>query len=139
MILKEKNVSPKNFELSAKKQCNRIKAASIALPLIFLVTACSDDRSPEEKAHAQCVDSISAFVMSQSFVEKKLKSPSTAKFPSYSDEGVKVVYEGECKHKVLAYVDSQNSFGAMLRTKYYAEVQNKKGTDTWVLLELQVE
>ena len=120
---------------------NKGNIASLSLLSFFLVLAAgsSDDRTPEQKAQANCEDTTSAFVMSQEFVTKKLKAPSTAKFPYTSDEGVNVVYQGECKHKILAYVDSQNSFGAMIRTKYYAEVQNKKGTDTWILLDIQME
>ncbi len=107
---------------------------------IFLVLAAgsSDDRTPEQKAEDNCKDTDMAFVMSQTFVEDKLKSPSTAEFPYSSSKGVNVHYQGECRHKISAYVDAQNSFGAMIRTKYYAEVQNEKGTDIWRLLNLKL-
>lgn len=120
---------------------NKSHIASLAMLSFFLVLAAgsSDDRTPEEKAQAECENKTSAFIMTQEFVTKRLKSPSTAKFPHASDDGVNLAYQGECKHKVLAYVDSQNGFGAMIRTKYYAEIQNKKGTDTWILLDLQME
>lgn len=107
---------------------------------LFLVFAAgsSDDRTPEQKAKDDCEDTIMAFIMSQSFVEKRLKSPSTADFPYAHDEGVRISYQGECKHKIWAYVDAQNSFGATIRTKYYAEVQKEYGTDSWRLLDVQM-
>ncbi len=101
---------------------------------IFFAFGSSDDRTPEEK----CADGTTAFVMSQSFVEKRLRSPSTADFPYTSSEGVRMQYMGECTHKIWAYVDAQNAFGATIRTNYYTELQNKKGTDEWRLIDLKM-
>lgn len=83
-----------------------------------------------------CADETAAFVWSQDFIREKLKSPSTAKFPSSYETGVSIKYMGNCTHKVFAYVDSQNGFGATIRTKYYALMQNKKGTSEWSPLEI---
>ena len=107
---------------------------------VFLLLAfgSSDNRTPEQRAEDRCKDTTMAYVMSQQFVERSLKSPSTAEFPYSSSEGVRITYQGECKHKVAAYVDAQNSFGAMIRTRYEAVVQNEKGTETWRLLDLQM-
>ncbi len=88
--------------------------------------------------NSECENAIAAFVMAQKFVEERLKAPSTAKFPYSSSEGVRIEYQGDCKYKVRAYVDAQNSFGAMIRTRYYAEVQNTKGTDKWRLLDISM-
>ena len=89
-------------------------------------------------AGENCTSTTMAYLMSQDFVEKRLKSPSTAEFPYTLSEGVKIMYQGECRHAIFAYVDAQNSFGATVRVKYYAEVQNQKGTDTWLLLDLKM-
>jgi len=111
------------------------QAISLVTFAIFIVLAVgSKEQTPEEK----CADTTAAFVMSQEFVKKRLKAPATAEFPYTSSEGVSVIYLGDCKHKILAYVDAQNSFGAKIRTRYSAEVQNEKGTDTWRLLDLQM-
>ncbi len=69
------------------------------------------------------------------FVTAKLKAPSTAKFP---DESEDKVYTDKTKanvYYVKGYVDSQNSFGAMLREKYICEVKNDNGH--WVEIETQ--
>ena len=116
------------------------KIASLVTFMIFLLlaTGSSDSRTPEERAADRCEDEIMAFVMSESFVEGRLRAPSTADFPSFSSEGVRVTYLGDCKHRVSAYVDAQNAFGGIVRTRYVAEVQNELGTDTWRLLSLDM-
>lgn len=57
-----------------------------------------------------------AFVYGKEYVKQNLKAPSTAKFGSYGNSSVQH-YTG-CKFVVTGYVDSQNSFGAMLRSNY---------------------
>ena len=98
-------------------------------------------KAAEEKAQDDekaCSSDVSAFVMSQTFVKQRLKAPSTADFPYISSDGVQTQYKGNCTHQVLAYVDSQNSFGAKIRTKYYVKLKNEKGTDSWKLLEIKL-
>jgi hypothetical protein len=50
-----------------------------------------------------------------------------------------VTYVGECTHEVLSYVDAENSFGAKIRSQYYAKLKNDKGTDNWQLITLKME
>lgn len=59
-----------------------------------------------------------AYFVAQSFVEKRLVSPSTAKFPTISQ--ISVRNDDWNRWIVTGYVDSQNGFGAMIRTKYQA-------------------
>jgi len=114
---------------------------SILALIIFMIFAggSSDDRTPEQKAEADCSDTTLAFVMSQTFVKRKLKAPSTADFSYASSDGVSITYLGDCKHRINAYVDAQNGFGAMIRMQYRAMVQNDKGTDNWRLLNLEMK
>lgn len=74
-----------------------------------------------------------ALAKTQEFIEPMLKAPLTAKFPSADHKDVSVMYVGDCTHDVRAFVDSQNSFGAMIRTKYRAKVQKAK--DGWKVIE----
>lgn len=86
-----------------------------------------------------CSSDVPAYVMAQSFVEDRLKSPSTAKFPSIAANGVQTQYLGDCTHKVVGYVDAQNGFGAMLRTRYYVKLKNNPVNDSWSLLEIRID
>lgn len=62
-----------------------------------------------------------AYYISEKFVTSRLKAPKTAEFSGYRD--ATVTYLGNCRHRISAYVDSQNGFGAMLRSKYIATVK----------------
>lgn len=77
-----------------------------------------------------------AYIQSKDFVTQFLKSPSTAKFPY---DPVQVTNNGNMYY-VVGYVDSQNSFGAMLRSNWAAQLQYKGGedanTNNWKLQSL---
>ena len=66
-------------------------------------------------------------------VSAQLKSPSTANFASYSRE--QVTDGGNGKYYVRSYVDSQNSFGAQIRTGFTCRVQCT-GVDACQVAEL---
>jgi hypothetical protein len=85
-----------------------------------------------------CNDSTYAFVMSQNFVKRALKSPSTAKFPNITSDGASAQNLGGCRHQVNAYVDAQNSFGAMTRTRYRIEMQYNSD-NTWSASNLRID
>ena len=69
-----------------------------------------------------------AAVMSQRFVEKQLRSPSTASFPSQPD---RQSYVDTCTWEVLSYVDAQNAFGATVRTRYFIMMHYDPETKLW--------
>jgi hypothetical protein len=64
-------------------------------------------------------DGIDVSVAVESYVKRQLASPSTADFPWYTDEFMK--REGT-KYTYTSYVDSQNAFGATIRTHFKAWV-----------------
>ena len=70
---------------------------------------------------------IDAFVTAKSYVGQYLKAPATAQFPDYDKNFVQII--GKDSVQVSSYVDSQNGFGAMLRS-YYVIQMYKKG-DNW--------
>ncbi len=68
------------------------------------------------------------------FIEKYLKSPSTAKYQNYVTDGV-VKDLGGSVYEMVMWVDAQNSFGAQIRSNFYCKVQDIG--DSWKLLDLQ--
>jgi hypothetical protein len=81
-------------------------------------------------------DEISAQVMMEQFVSEKLKSPASAEFESgFSSKILKV---GNKSYEVNSYVDSQNGFGAMIRTEFYCKV-TYVGNEKWQLDELRFQ
>lgn len=89
--------------------------------------AVSDNSPRDSNQNVYTSDAYKAFAIAKRFVVGELKSPSSAKFPVYNEysEGVHVADKGD-SFFVASYVDSQNGFGAMIRTKYLCSVN--KGT-----------
>jgi len=67
--------------------------------------------SPEPAEHSSSM----AYVMSQHFVEQRLVSPGTAKFPWGAPSATDM---GNGVYQIRAYCDSQNRLGATIRTNY---------------------
>lgn len=71
-----------------------------------------------------------ALIMSFDCCKKILKAPATAQF-EYGGEENKVLKINDYTFELANYVDSQNSFGAMIRSKYYCKLTfDKKGMVT---------
>ena len=86
-----------------------------------------------------CARDSAAWVMATQFVERRLKAPSTAKFPWMSDDGVSVSRLPGCKYRVIGYVDAQNSFGAKLRNRFVVELgPETPGSDTWTASAVEI-
>jgi hypothetical protein len=85
--------------------------------------------------HKEEITQFAAWTISKGFIKPYLKAPSTAEFPR---EGLKCYSKGDT-YTVVAYVDAQNSFGAMLRQIYTCQMMYKGGgwTDpaNWNLIE----
>jgi len=62
-----------------------------------------------------------AWAYTQQFVEKRLKSPGSAKFPFGGFQHVRSL--GNHRYSVDSYVDSENSFGANTRTHFTATIK----------------
>ena len=80
---------------------------------------------------------VNAYVMTQDQVRARLRSPSSAKFPWITDIVAK--HTGNCKYQIIAYVDAQNGFGAMLRTYYQAKMQYYPERKAWRTLSVKIE
>lgn len=82
-------------------------------------------------------DKYMAKTMARQFMEASLKAPSTAKWQSYSDTAAAPYKDKKGKLQkdvwdVVGWVDSQNSYGAMLRTSWIVTV--KKNGEQWQLV-----
>jgi len=88
-------------------------------------------------AAARTVDSYDACHMAQKFVVDALKAPTTAEFPPAREPDCQTS-QRERIWVVTSYVDSQNSFGAMIRSHYTVEMIYYPATDTWTRVDLQI-
>lgn len=72
-----------------------------------------------EKNWQQQDHSVDALSVSRMLVKQKLLAPASAKFPSAVFDGaIGHVHRQGQTYRIESYVDSQNVFGAMLRTRY---------------------
>jgi ribosomal protein L40E len=111
--------------------------AAVAL-IIFVIFLIPDNKSPESrqktadqaKEDQEYNDKYEAKDRALFIVKGMLKSPSTAQFSDPTITKTANVFE------VIGYVDSQNSFGAMLRTDF--TVTFKKIGDKWDLVDIKI-
>ena len=110
----------------------------IIIFIIFVVILSSGGN--DTSTPAQGTSENMAFIQSQAYVKDFLKSPGSADFPfadfSYID------HEDD-SYTIQSYVDSQNSFGAMIRSDYTATLKYLSGDDadpnSWELQRLIIE
>ena len=125
------NEKPSEEDAVKAKKENKIKMIIGVVVFIVFFATCYNIMNTESGPPSK----FSACHMAEQFMEKTLKSPSTADFASCSDATITDL--GECKWEVSSYVDAQNGFGATVRTYFTATVQNKGCSgDTWTLISL---
>lgn len=76
-----------------------------------------------------------AYAMVKELLLNYLKAPTTAKFPNFNS-----VYKFQTSPgvwEIEGYVDSQNSFGAMLRKRYKCTIVFDPATDIWELTSIK--
>lgn len=78
-----------------------------------------------------------AFDVSHRFVEKRLLSPGSAQWADYSKDAV-YFDRSMSRWKVTSWVDSQNSFGALMRTHYTCTLHHTGGGN-WKLDHLETQ
>jgi hypothetical protein len=86
-----------------------------------------------------CNDRMTAYVMAQDFVSSRLKAPASARFPTMAAGDAIVAPMAGCKFMVVAYVDSQNSFGAQVRAQFVATLTAPQTGDKWQLDSLEMD
>lgn len=87
----------------------------VALFVVFIIVISSGLFKTSRHA-PKTISQDEAYVASQALVKKQLKSPASAKFPPISQATIMKVKDSV--YWVSAYVDAQNSFGALIRQEY---------------------
>ena len=63
-----------------------------------------------------------AYNYAEEFVKKRLKSPSTAEFPGTFEKNDHIKELGNNEYLISSWVDSQNGFGAMIRSRFSCKI-----------------
>lgn len=96
----------------------------VAAAMFVLAFMVMPDSTPEKPKLLP--DEITICAQAYLAVEAQLKSPSTADFPSCREN--RIMRSGD-RYVVTSYVDSQNSFGAQVRTPFQVYLY-KTGEDS---------
>ncbi len=102
----------------------------IAFGALCALAACKED------AAATC-SKLAAYEAVQNKVLDRLKSPGSAQFPPdptgplYSSGDVIIATKGDCHFAISSHVDSQNGFGALLRTRFSADAKYDETGKRW--------
>lgn len=83
------------------------------------------------------LDARYACTMSEEFVLRQLRSPATADFPGYGS-GCTAIVIAPGRYEVNSYVDSENGFGAMLRSHYSVVMVGTFDSPTWLAEDLEI-
>ena len=121
-----------NGKVKEQKQsgCGTIVVIAIIVIALFLFfKGCGGDGTGKKSDYLNSdgtPDFIWLLTISETEVEKYLVSPKTAKF-SFNRNDWEIVNTGK-RYKMQSFVDSQNSFGAMVRNKFIVIVEFKDDT-----------
>lgn len=88
----------------------KILILCLSIILLFITTAC-------KPSNDEILDQ--AYNASKLFVNDYLTSPYSAKYPSPGTQDARGSIDKDNKCTIIAFVDSQNGFGAMVRTHFY--------------------
>ncbi|WP_319230545.1 zinc ribbon domain-containing protein [Draconibacterium orientale] len=118
LIHEKKEVEKKTVNKPKKKNngCLVFFVIIAVLIAIFYITGSDDDNSSSNSSPS--TNKFLAYNYAEDFVKESLKSPSTAKFPGVSEKDQHTTDLGGGKYKIESWVDSQNGFGATIRTRF---------------------
>lgn len=143
-----KDLDAQKEELKAKDKKRKLywTLGVIGVIILLFVIGRSDDSSISNsnndvtKQETPSVpDESEANIMAQGFIKQVLKSPSTADFP-FLDYTTTI--DGS-RYTVVSYVDSENGFGAMIRSNWRVVMDHNGGewnsTYSWDIVEIWVD
>ena len=119
------------METKEKKSVTKGQVIGIIVFIFFLSWLFTgNETNPEsvstETAETEVVEATDsqAYIISQNYVKEVLKAPATADFPFADYSHIK---NDEDTHTVASYVDSENSFGANVRSNWTVTLTFKGG------------
>ena len=136
--LLEKNGIKKQSSKSkvAGKGCLLLIVIGVILSLfVYTCSQCSDNKTTEAKSVIDTLQlASSSIVIAEEAIKNQLKAPASAKFEL---ENQIPSIMGDSLIRVMGSVDAQNSFGALIRSKYVVMIKFNKGymnTDDYTVI-----
>lgn len=101
-----------------KKQLLHISSILAIFAFIFIAFGSDDDNS----SSSADTNKMLAYNYAEDFVKQRLKSPSTAEFPGLFEKADHITELGNEEYRINSWVDSQNGFGAIIRSKFSCKI-----------------
>ena len=101
-----------------KKQLLHFASILTMFTFIFIAFGSDDDNSSSSTE----TNKMLAYNYAEDFVKQRLKSPSTAEFPGLFEKADHITELGNDEYLISSWVDSQNGFGAMIRSKFSCKI-----------------
>jgi hypothetical protein len=126
-------MTTQNTEKSKKKYGIKHLILGLAIFFFFIMIFALGNSEDNHSSQTQQIsiqkqdetlDDFGAYLQGQYYVKQTLKSPATANFPPLD---FLVNRLDDNRFEVVSYVDSQNSFGALLRTDWNVVFQHQNG------------
>jgi len=135
MTVTHRYTAPRSYVVTLTVTDNKGETDTIQHPL--LIWEGTDPANKGGGADGGVSKTIEAWVVVRLAVEARLVAPSTAKFHG-GGWSPHVAYLGGSRYRVHGSVDSQNGFGAMIRTTFQAVVRDEHtARKTWTIEELR--
>jgi hypothetical protein len=115
-----------------------MKVFGIIIVILIIIGATRSDFDAGPKVSnsvRMCSDAGYAWVVSNNFVKRELKSPSSAEFPSKPDS---YTFLGDCRHSIVGTVESQNAFGTMTRATFSVTMEYQRSINKWRAEDLSI-
>lgn len=103
-----------------KKQVLHLFSILTIASFLFIAFGSDDDNS--SGSSSKDTNKMLAYNYAEDFVKKRLKSPSTAEFPGLFEKDKHVTELENDEYLINSWVDSQNDFGAMKRSKFSCKI-----------------
>ena len=100
-----------------KKQLLHLSSTIAIFAFLFLAFGSSSDSSSDTETNKML-----AYNYAENFVKQRLKSPSTAEFPRLFEKAEHIIELGNDEYLIQSWVDSQNGFGAMIRSNFSCKI-----------------
>ena len=108
----------------------------------YLFFSIAEDKGPPQSSkplieNRYSPDAMDAYIMAKQLIEKQLKAPATADFASFRNS--RVTSQPGDEWTVESYVDSQNGFGALIRTRFTIKMMVNRDTKYWQAVSLETK
>lgn len=108
-----------------------MKKFILAIVIILFVLKCGCDSDATQhslESSSGTTKKFLAYNYAEEFVKKRLKAPGTAEFPKTSEKINHITSLGGEKYMIDSWVDSQNGFGALIRSRFTCKVIFENGS-----------